>query len=154
MAVDADGTLRIAFGTVRGVRPRPDAGLARPFTTLRETVARHRDARPFDLPDALLAASIEELGPYRDHKLDDVPVEFTSDVDTSGGSSGSATLNARGELCGLAIEQPVDSASAEWTITPDSLRTIHVDLRYAAWILDAVAGGDHILAEMGVTPSL
>jgi Peptidase S46 len=153
-AADADGTLRIAFGTVRGLRAGPDGALVRAFTTLREAVARHRDAPPFDLPDALVAASSAELGPYRDHKLDDVPVDFTSDVDTSEGNSGSATLNGRGELCGLAIAQTVDSAVADRSIAPESQRTIHVDLRYAAWVLDAVADGDHILAEMGVTPSL
>ena len=154
VAPDANGTLRIAFGTVRGVRPRPDGPLHRPFTTLRELVARHRGTAPFDIPDGVIAASARDIGPYRDHKLDDVPVDFLSDADTTSGNSGSATLNARGELCGLLFDNTIESVTADWLYVPDSHRSIHVDIRYAAWIMDAVDGADHLLAEMGVTPSL
>ncbi len=154
VAPDANGTLRIAFGTVRGFRPRPDGPMLRPFTTLREMVARHRGAAPFAIPDAVLAAAGRDVGPYRDHKLDDVPVDFLSDADTTSGNSGSATLNARGELCGLLFDNTIESVSADWLYVPDSHRSIHVDIRYAAWIMDAVNGADHLLAEMGVTPSL
>jgi hypothetical protein len=154
VAPDANGTLRIAFGTVRGFRPRPDAPMLRPFTTLRELVARHRSAATFAVPDAVLAAAGRDVGPYRDHKLDDVPVDFLSDADTAAGNSGSATLNARGELCGLLFDSTIESVSGDWLYMPDSHRSIHVDIRYAAWIMDAVDGADHLLAEMGVTPSL
>jgi hypothetical protein len=154
VAPDANGTLRIAFGTVRGFRPRPDVPMLRPFTTLRELVARHRSAAPFAVPDAVLAAAGRDVGPYRDHKLDDVPVDFLSDADTTAGNSGSATLNARGELCGLLFDNTIESVSGDWLYMPDSHRSIHVDIRYAAWIMDAVDGADHLLAEMGVTPSL
>ncbi|HTE54634.1 MAG TPA: S46 family peptidase [Kofleriaceae bacterium] len=154
LAPDANGTLRIAFGTVRGYRARAGAGAVRPFTTLRELVGRHKGAAPFDVPDSLLAAAARDLGPYRDHKLDDVPVDFLSDADTTSGNSGSATLNARGELCGLLFDGTFDSVSADWMFVPDSQRSIHVDLRFVSWVMDAVDGADHILAEMGVTPSL
>jgi hypothetical protein len=151
VAPDANGTLRIAFGTVRGYRTR-DA--VRPFTTLKELVARHKGVAPFDVPDALLAAAGRDPGPYRDHKLDDVPVDFLSDVDSTSGNSGSATLNGRGELCGLLFDGTFESVAADWMYVPDAHRTIHVDIRYIGWIMDAVEGADHILAEMGLTPSL
>ena len=154
VAPDANGTLRIAFGTVRGVRPRPDGPMLRPFTTLREMVARHRVAAPFAIPDAVLAAAGRDVGPYRDHKLDDVPIDFLSDADTTTGNSGSATLNARGELCGLLFDNTIESVPADWLYMPDSHRSIHVNIRYAAWIMDAVDGADLLLSEMGVTPSL
>jgi hypothetical protein len=37
---------------------------------------------------------------------------------------------------------------------PHITRTIHVDLRFMLWVLDAVDGGDHILAEMGAKPAI
>jgi hypothetical protein len=37
---------------------------------------------------------------------------------------------------------------------PSITRTIHVDLRYVLWLLDAVYGGDHLIREMGGTPSV
>ena len=154
VAPDANGTLRITFGTVRGYRARPGAAARRPFTTLRELVGRHKNAAPFDVPDSLLAAAARDVGPYRDHKLDDVPVNFLADTDTTSGNSGSATLNARGELCGLHFDGTLDSVAADWMFVPDSHRSIDVDIRYVAWVMDAVDGADHVLAEMGVTPSL
>jgi hypothetical protein len=33
-------------------------------------------------------------------------------------------------------------------------RTIHVDLRYMLWVLDAVSGADALLQELAVKPSL
>jgi len=154
VAPDANGTLRVAFGTVRGYRPAPDAGVLRPFTTLRELVDRQEGAAPVEVPEALVAAAARGAGPYRDHKLDDLPVDFLSDADSAIGNSGSATLNARGELCGLVFDNTLASESDAWGYVPDSHRSIHVDLRYAAWIMDAVGGADRILVEMGVTPSL
>ena len=37
---------------------------------------------------------------------------------------------------------------------PAITRTIHVDLRYILWLLDAVYGGDHLVKEMGGTPNV
>jgi hypothetical protein len=37
---------------------------------------------------------------------------------------------------------------------PSITRSIHVDARYVLWLLDGPFGGDHLLKEMGVTPSL
>ena len=153
LAPDANGTLRVTFGVVRGYRPRPDGEMLRPFTTRKEVVRKHAGAPPFDVPDELLAAAGKDAGPYRDHKLGDVPVDFLSDVDTTGGNSGSATLDARGELCGLLFDGTLETVAADWLHLPEA-RSIHVDIRYAAWIMDAVDGADHLLSEMGVTPSL
>jgi hypothetical protein len=37
---------------------------------------------------------------------------------------------------------------------PGPTRTIHVDARYMIWQMDAVDGADHLIKEMGLTPSL
>jgi hypothetical protein len=82
-------------------------------------------------PQALRAG---KATPYVDAKLGDVPVNFLSDVDTTGGNSGSATLNARGELCGLLFDGTYDTVVSD--IRYDArTRSIHVDLRYLLWVL-------------------
>src|SRR3546814_14546208 len=64
---------------------------------------------------------------YRMESLCDVPVNFLSDVDTTGGNSGSPTLNAKGELVGLLFDGNYESLSAGWIFNPELTRSIHVD---------------------------
>src|SRR3546814_4175180 len=70
--------------------------------------------------------------------LGDVPVNFLSDVDTTGGNSGSPTLNAKGELVGLLFDGNYESLSAGWIFNPELTRSIHVDARYMRWAMDEV----------------
>ena len=44
--------------------------------------------------------------------------------------------------------------ASDYIFIPEVTRSIHVDIRYVLWIMDAVDGADHLLREMGVTPSL
>ena len=154
-APDANSTLRITYGTVRGYKPKPDAAPYRPFTTLAEVIAKNKGVEPFDVPERLVAAqAAKKLGPYVDEKLGDVPVDFLSDLHITGGNSGSATLNAKGELTGLAFDGNYESMASDWQFQPAITRTIHVDVRYILWLLDAVDNGDHLLKEMGVEPKI
>lgn len=153
MAPDANGTLRVTYGTVRGFRPTPQAPMYQPFTTLSQMIAKHRDADPFDVPDSLLAvARSGRFGDYVDAKLGEIPVNFLTDLDITGGNSGSPTLNARGELVGLAFDTNLEAVASDWLFMDQYNRTIHVDIRYVLWIMDAVDGAHHLLREMGVEP--
>jgi hypothetical protein len=155
LAPDANGTLRVTFGTVRGYRPGPDAAELRPFTVLSEVVEKNTGVYPFDAPGYLLDKVKEgKFGPYVDPELGEVPVDFLSDLDITGGNSGSATLNGRGELVGLAFDGNYESMASDWVFQPSITRTIHVDLRYIEWLLDDVYPGHHILEEMGKKPAL
>ncbi|MBX3187443.1 MAG: S46 family peptidase [Labilithrix sp.] len=154
-APDANGTLRITYGTVRGYKPTPAAAAHKPFTVLTEVVAKHQGKEPFDVPERLLAAQkAKRLGPYVDEKLGDVPVDFLADLHITGGNSGSATLNAKGELVGLVFDGNYEAMASDWVFVPSLTRSIHVDARYVFWLLDAVDDGDHILKELGLEPKL
>ena len=154
-APDANGTLRITYGTVRGYRPTPDAQSYRPFSTLSEMVAKHKGAVPFDVPERVRAAqAAKKLGPYVDETLGDVPVDFLADLHITGGNSGSATLNAKGELVGLVFDGNYEAMASDWVFVPSLTRSIHVDVRYIQWLLDAVDHGDGLLKEMGVEPRI
>jgi hypothetical protein len=155
VAPDANSTLRITYGTVRGYRPTPNAPFFAPFTTLSQVLAKTTGQDPFDTPDRLVAAAkAKKVLPYVDDKLGDVPVDFLSDLHISGGNSGSATLNARGELVGLAFDGNYEAMASDWMFMPAITRSIHVDIRYVEWLLDAVDGGHQVLKEMGVEPRI
>lgn len=154
LAPDANGTLRVTYGTVRGYRPKPEAPLYRPFTTISEMVAKATDKEPFDAPAKFVdAAKAKKYGQYVSSSLQEVPVDFLSDVDTTGGNSGSPTMNAKGELVGLLFDGNYEALASDVVFLPEITRGIHVDFRYVQWILD-VDGADNVLTEMGITPSI
>jgi hypothetical protein len=79
-----------------------------------------------------------------------VPVNFLSDVDTTGGNSGSPTLNAKGELCGLLFDGTYESLGSDFVVDPKITRSIHVDAVYMLWMMDYVDGAHNLLREMGL----
>ncbi|MBS2020490.1 MAG: S46 family peptidase [Deltaproteobacteria bacterium] len=154
-APDANSTLRITYGTVRGYRPSPEASPHKPFTVLSEVVAKNKGKEPFDVPERLLAAQrAKKVGPYVDDRLGEIPVDFLADLHITGGNSGSATLNAKGELVGLVFDGNYEAMASDWLFVPAVTRSIHVDVRYVLWLLDAVDEGDHLIREMGLDPKL
>jgi hypothetical protein len=148
VAPDANGTLRLSYGVVR----KPADGNGRGFTRLSEVVQKNTGKEPFDAPPALLeAVKAKRFGTYVDPKLGDVPVNFLSDVQITNGNSGSATLDASGRLTGLAFDGTYESVASDWVFLPTT-RSIHVDVRYLLWTLDAVSNAEWILRELGVKP--
>jgi len=148
---DANGTLRVAFGQVMGI-PASDGTLKPAQTTLQGIVEKATDASPFNAPKAELAA-IKALRagnktPYFDPKLNDVPVDFLSTVDTTGGNSGSATLNSKGELVGLLFDGTYDTVASDYLFDPVRTRSIHVDSRYMLWTLAEVDAATNLLDEL------
>ena len=155
IAPDANGTLRVTYGTVRGYKPKPEAAMYTPFTKLDELVAKVTGKEPFDAPPRLVdLAKSRKVGPYADPRLGALPVDFLADLDITGGNSGSPTLNARGELVGLAFDGNYEAMASDWVFMPEITRSIHVDLRFMTWVMDAVDGADHLLVEMGKKPAL
>jgi hypothetical protein len=151
LAPDANSTLRITYGTVRGYKPKPDAETYYPFTKLSGMVAKATGKEPFNAPANLLAAAKKGAGgEFVQQEMGEVPVDFLSDLDITGGNSGSPTLNARGELVGLAFDGNYEAMASDWLFMPDITRSIHVDIRYVLWIMKHVDGAGHLLAEMGV----
>lgn len=149
---DANSTLRVTFGTVQGKSPK-DGVYWTPFTSLRGIMQKSTGEEPFDSPPALLnAIKAGDYGPYAMDSLDSVPVNFLSTVDTTGGNSGSPTLNGDGELVGLLFDGTYDSIISDWDFNPESTRSIQVDARYMLWVMDYVDQADNLLKEMGIQP--
>jgi hypothetical protein len=80
---------------------------------------RHRreatNKEPFNAPAKLLQAIREKrYGVFKDPVLGTVPVNFLSSADTTGGNSGSAVMNKRGELVGLNFDSTYESITKDW----------------------------------------
>lgn len=152
VAPDANGTLRISYGVLRKApegQPGSDIGA---FTSLASLVKKATGQEPFDPPPALLvAAKTSQASRFAEKSLGDVPVDFLSDVHITGGNSGSATLNAKGELVGLAFDGTYQSVASDWVFSPDT-RSIHVDWRYVLFLLRDLAHADNVLTELGTAP--
>jgi hypothetical protein len=149
---DANGTLRLTFGTVKGYAPR-DGVRYTPLTTLQGILQKNTYSGEFDAPkNEIQAIESNKIAGYADPKLGSVAVNFLSTVDTTGGNSGSPTLNANGELCGLLFDGTYESLGNDFIVDPDITRSIQVDSMYMLWVMDAVDGAHNLLQEMGIKP--
>ena len=139
---DANSSLRVTFGNVQGYAPK-DGIEYLPFTTAAGVVAKTTGREPFNTPPRareLLAANPT------------LPVDFLSDLDITGGNSGSPTLDADGRLVGLAFDGVWESVAGDFAFMPSVNRTIHVDIRYMLWVIDKFDHAERLLAELGVRP--
>lgn len=156
VAPDANSTLRVTFGQVKGVDAK-DGLFYKPQTTLAGIVQKHTGEGEFNAPqvqlDAIKALRAGKKTPYMDAALNDVPVNFLSTVDTTGGNSGSPTLNARGELVGLLFDGTYESVASNYVFDPVTTRSIHVDARYMLWNMAEVDGAGHLVTEMAPVSS-
>ena len=149
---DANSTLRVTFGNVKGRDFGADGtGSWTAFTTVKGVAAKHTGEGEFNAPERQLAAiRAKDFGRWADPKLKTVPVDFLATLDITGGNSGSAALNARGELIGLAFDGTLDSIISDWDFNAHATRDIQVDIRYILWNMQKVDHADNLLKEMNV----
>ena len=153
VAPDANSTLRVTYGQVKGVDAK-DGLYYKPQTTLAGIVQKNTGSGDFDAPkyqlDAIQAVHAGKKTPYLDPSLGDVPVNFLSTVNTTGGNSGSPTLNSKGGLVGLLFDGTYESVASNFLFDPVTTRSIHVDTRYMLWNMSEVDGAAHLIAEMSI----
>ncbi len=149
---DANSTLRVSYGKVTPLVAR-DAVAYAPVTTVKGIVEKNTGTIPFDAPKPLLDAIRKgDFAGYADPSTGEMPVDFLSNLDTTGGNSGSPVLNAKGELVGLNFDSNWEAVSASWMYDPRYKRAIHVDMRYMRWLMDKVYPSPSLLTELGVAP--
>lgn len=148
IAPDANSTLRISFAHVQGYTPR-DGLRYTPFTTLAGVLEKHTGEDPFNVPQSVRDAARTPGTRWRQKSLDDVPVNFLADGDTSGGNSGSPVIDGRGALVGINFDRVWENVAGDFGFNPAVSRNISVDIRYLLWQLDRVANADELLRELG-----
>ncbi len=147
---DANFTMRLTYGTIKGYSPK-DAVTYKYYTTL-DGVMEKEDPDNWEF---VVPAKLKELWKaqdFGDYALPDgkMPVAFLSNNDITGGNSGSPVLNADGELIGLAFDGNWESMSSDIMFEPDLQRCINVDIRYVLFIVDKFGGAGYLLDEMAI----
>lgn len=153
VAPDANSTLRVTYGQVKGVDAK-DGMFYKPQTGLAGILEKQTGEGDFNAPtkqiEAIRAFLKNRKSPYLDPAIRDVPVNFLSTVDTTGGNSGSPTLNARGELVGLLFDGTYESVSSDYLFDDVKTRSIHVDSRYMLWNMAEVDGAANLIKETAI----
>ena len=147
---DANFTMRLTYGTVKGYSPK-DAVIYRHYTTLDGVMEKEDpDNWEFVVPEKLKELwKNKDFGKYamEDGKM---PVAFLSNNDITGGNSGSPIMNAKGELIGLAFDGNWESMSSDVMFEPELQRCINVDIRYVLFIVDKFGGASWLIKEMDI----
>ncbi len=148
---DANSTLRVTFGQVAGRADGADGTAWKAFTTVDGVLAKATGSGEFNAPATQLAAiKARNFGNYTLPGTKTVPVDFLATLDITGGNSGSATLNGKGELVGLAFDGTLDTIISDWDFNPVATRSIQLDLRYMLWEMKYVDHANNLLKEMHV----
>lgn len=146
---DANSTLRIAYGNVRGFEPS-DGVIYTHGTTLDGVIAKDNP----EIYDYKVDAKLKELhknkeyGRWGDNGV--MPVCFLATNHTTGGNSGSPVLNGNGELIGLNFDRCWESTMSDIVYSDTMCRNIAVDIRYVLFIVDKVCGAGYLIDEMKI----
>ena len=147
---DANFTMRLTFGQVLPYYPR-DAVFYNYYTTLDGVMEKEDSSNwEFEVPEKL-----KELWRNQDfgrYALDNgkMPLAFISNLDITGGNSGSPIMNGRGELIGLAFDGNWESMSGDIIFEPELQRCISVDIRYVLFIIEKYGEAHNLIDELDI----
>lgn len=136
---DANSSMRITYGIVGGLEPYD--GIKISWQSKGSGILEKYDPSSFDYKLDDKQRSLLQQNP-------DIPVNFLTDNDITGGNSGSPVLNAKGELVGLAFDGNKESLAGNADYVDGYNKCVCVDIRYVLWILDKYAGMQRILDEI------
>ena len=147
---DANFTLRVSYGQIRGSEPA-DAIEYKYQTTLDGVVEKYiPDDYEFDVPKKLLDLYHKrDFGRYANSQ-GKIPVAFTATNHTTGGNSGSPTIDANGNLIGLNFDRQWEGTMSDIYFDPQLCRNIMVDIRYILFIIDKFADSKWLLRELTI----
>jgi hypothetical protein len=146
---DANLTLRIAYGKVRGIDPDGPAGYSYQ-TNLDEVIKKDNPSvEEFKVPAYLKTLhSKKDYGRWAVNGT--VPVAFIADNHTSGGNSGSPVLNAKGELIGTNFDRIWEGTMSDIDFNPAVCRNISLDVRYTLFVVEKFGNAKWLLNEMRI----
>ena len=144
---DANSTLRVTYGQVKGYEPKDGVQFGNK-TYLKGVLEKYVPGDyEFDVPQKLRDLyTSKDFGQYgEDGKM---PVNFISTNHTTGGNSGSPAIDANGNLIGLNFDRVWEGTMSDMNYDPDICRNIMVDIRYVLFIIDKYADAKNLIDEM------
>ncbi|MFI5170839.1 MAG: S46 family peptidase [Chitinophagales bacterium] len=147
---DANSTLRVAFGNVKGYYAK-DAVYYYYETTDQGIEQKYIPGdEEFDMPPKLIELMEKnDFGRYGNDE-DELPIAFIATNHTTGGNSGSPVINANGELIGTNYDRVWEGTMSDIMFDPDRCRNISLDIRYTLFIVDKYAGAENIIKELRI----
>ena len=144
---DANSTLRITYGKVKGYSPA-DGIYYNHLSTLEGIMQKDNpDIYDYNIPQKLRDIyKTKDFGRWAVNGT--VPVCFVASNHTSGGNSGSPVINAEGNLVGINFDRVWEGTMSDIVYDPEICRNISLDVRYVLFVIDKVAGAGHLLNEM------
>jgi len=146
---DANFTLRVTYGRVAGYTSR---GKPVPFTTRFGDMFALAEARgntgDFALPKRLQAWRQSIGDAVFKQKYAQLPVDFVTTNDITGGNSGSATLNRSLEIVGLIFDGNEEAMAGDWTYSDTAGRALSTDIRFALTVARDIHGAGWIVDEL------
>ena len=148
---DANLTLRVAYGHVKGYSPS-DAVYYRPSSTIKGIMQKDNpEIFDYNIPQKLrdIYAS-KDYGRWADER-GEVPVCFIATNHTTGGNSGSPVINADGDLIGLNFDRVWEGTMSDIVFDPEICRNIALDIRYVLFTIEKIGGASYLFDEMTFT---
>lgn len=147
---DANSTLRLTYGHVKGYSPA-DATYYKPITTLDGVIEKSYSGGDFVIPEKLKELyDKKDFGSFYSKKAKGLPVAILYDMDTTGGNSGSPILNAYGEIIGVNFDRSYSATINDYAWDESYSRSIGVDMRYVLWVTQKFNDGGFLFKEMGI----
>ena len=147
---DANSTCRLTYGTVQGYTTK-DGKKYDYYTNMKGVIDKEAPGNyDFRVPERL--KELYKNGDFGQYAGPDgqVPACFITNLDITGGNSGSPVMDAQGNLIGLAFDGNWEAMSGDVIFEPDLQRTICVDIRYVLWFMDKFGGAGYLLDEMDI----
>lgn len=147
---DANFTCRLTYGTVKGYEPK-DGVVYKYYTTLKGVMEKEDPGNyEFRVPARLKELyNAKDYGQYVDAQGQLVTC-FLTNLDITGGNSGSPVMDADGNLIGLAFDGNWEAMSGDVIFEPNLQRCICVDIRYVLFMMDKFGGAGWLLDEMNI----
>ncbi|MBR6731751.1 MAG: S46 family peptidase, partial [Bacteroidales bacterium] len=148
---DANLTLRVAYGHIKGYSPA-DGVYYTPSSTIKGIMEKDNpEIFDYNIPQRLRDIyATKDYGRWADAS-GEVPVCFIATNHTTGGNSGSPVINADGDLIGLNFDRVWEGTMSDIVFDPEICRNISLDVRYVLFTIEKIGGASYLFDEMTFT---
>ena len=145
---DANLTLRVAYGHIKGYSPA-DGVYYVPSSTIKGIMEKDNpNIFDYNIPQRLRDIyAMKDYGRWADAS-GEVPVCFIATNHTTGGNSGSPVINENGDLIGLNFDRVWEGTMSDIVFDPEICRNIALDVRYVLFTIEKIGGASYLFDEM------